>query len=67
MDNDSEFRASVAAFVRRNGLSDTKFGLLVSSDTHLYGRVMGGATRRQTNLRITRFMQLYELQHEPAA
>jgi hypothetical protein len=67
MDNDIEFRAKVAAFVRRNGLSDTRFGLLVSKDAHLYGRVMRGATRRPTNLRIARFMQLYELQHESAA
>ena len=67
MDNTGDFRDSVAAFVRRNGLSDTRFGILVSNDAHLYERVMRGATRRQTNVRITRYMQLYQLQHAPAA
>jgi hypothetical protein len=50
------------AFCEQFGLSDAKFGQLSPiNDTHLMERLKAGRCRRDSVVRIRKFMQRYEL------
>ena len=54
--------ADCVAFCERYGLSNSKFGKLSPlNDAHIMERLQAGTCRRDTVLRLRRFMQRYEL------
>ena len=54
--------ADCVAFCERYGLSNSKFGKLSPvNDAHIMERLQAGTYRRDTVLRLRRFMQRYEL------
>ena len=59
--------ADCVAFCERYGLSDSKFGKLSPvNDAHIMERLQAGTCRRDTVLRLRRFMDRYRLDQESA-
>jgi hypothetical protein len=71
MDSMDSFNESIlsdaVAFCERYGLSDSKFGKLSPvNDAHIMERLQAGTCRRDTVLRLRRFMARYRLDQESA-
>jgi hypothetical protein len=57
--------ADCVAFCERYGLSNSKFGKLSPvNDAHIMARLQAGTCRRDTVLRLRRFMDRYRLDQE---
>ena len=59
--------AECVAFCERFGISNSKFGKLSPvNDAHIMARLRAGTCRRDTVLRLRRFMARYRLDKESA-